>query len=51
MVIYKVCGKKENHKQNYPGKACGRQFISNHEITYRGCLSGIVNLVNIMLVR
>jgi IS1 family transposase/transposase-like protein len=44
-------GKKDNHKQNYLCKDCGRQFISDHEITYRGSLSGIVSLVKIMLVR
>jgi transposase-like protein len=44
-------GKKDNRKQNYRCKDCGRQFISSHEITYRGCLPAIVNLVKIMLVR
>ncbi|MDR1302153.1 MAG: IS1 family transposase [Treponema sp.] len=44
-------GKKGNHKQNYLGKDRGRQFISDHEISYQGCLSGIVSLVKIMLVR
>jgi transposase-like protein len=44
-------GKKNNHKQNYRCKDCGRQFISSHELTYRGCLPEIVSLVNIMLVR
>ncbi|MDR1445013.1 MAG: IS1 family transposase, partial [Treponema sp.] len=29
-------GKKSNGKQNYLCKDCGRQFISDHEMTYRG---------------
>ncbi|MDR1029712.1 MAG: hypothetical protein LBL76_02425 [Treponema sp.] len=44
-------GKKSKGNQNYLGKDCGRQFISSHELTYRGCLPEVVNLVNIMLVR
>jgi transposase-like protein len=44
-------GKKSNGKQNYLCKDCGRQFISGQDITYRGCLSGVVNLVNTMFVR
>jgi hypothetical protein len=31
--------------------APGRQFISDHEMTYHGCCSWVVNLVKIMLVR
>jgi transposase-like protein len=44
-------GKKSKGNQNYLGKNFGRKFISSHEITYRGCLPEVVNLVNIMLVR
>ncbi|MDR1316083.1 MAG: IS1 family transposase, partial [Spirochaetales bacterium] len=44
-------GKKSNDKQNYLCSGCGRQFISDHEMTYRGCLAGIGSLVKIMLVR
>jgi IS1 family transposase/transposase-like protein len=44
-------GKKSNGKQNYLCKNCSRQFISDHEKTYQGCLSGIAAAVKIMLVR
>ena len=44
-------GKKYNGAQNHCCKDCGRQFISDHEKTYRGCLSGIAELIKIMLVR
>jgi hypothetical protein len=30
---------------------CGRQFIGDHEMTYRGCLSRVAGLVKIMLVQ
>ncbi|MDR0567798.1 MAG: IS1 family transposase, partial [Spirochaetaceae bacterium] len=42
---------KNNGSQNYLCKDCGRQFIADHEKTYRGCLTGIAELVKIMLVR
>ncbi|MDR0569517.1 MAG: hypothetical protein LBG87_09980 [Spirochaetaceae bacterium] len=44
-------GKKSNGSRNYLCKDCGRQFIADHEKTYRGCLTGIAELVKIMLVR
>jgi transposase-like protein len=44
-------GKKSNGPQNYQCKDCGRQFIDDHEKTYRGCLSGITALIRIALVR
>jgi IS1 family transposase/transposase-like protein len=44
-------GKKNKGKQNYLCKDCGRQFIGDHQMTYRGCFSWIANLVNSMLVR
>ncbi|MDR2793546.1 MAG: IS1 family transposase, partial [Treponema sp.] len=34
-------GKKNKSKQNYPCKNCGRQFIRDHERTYRGTLSRV----------
>ena len=44
-------GKKYNGKQNYLCTQCGRRFASDHEMTYRGCLSWVVEPVKIMLVR
>jgi predicted RNA-binding Zn-ribbon protein involved in translation (DUF1610 family) len=44
-------GKKSKGKQNYQCKDRGRQFLSDHEKPYRGCLSRVVELVKIMLVR
>jgi hypothetical protein len=44
-------GKKINHKQNCRCKGYRCQFISDQELTCRGCLSGIVALVKIALVR
>ena len=44
-------GKKYNGPQNYLCKACRKQFISDHKKTYRGCLSWIAGIVQIMLVR
>jgi transposase-like protein len=44
-------GKKSNGPQHYLCKDCKHQFISDHKKTYRGCFSGIANLVTIMLVR
>jgi transposase-like protein len=43
--------KKNNGKQNYLCKDCGRQFISDQDITYQGCRSWVVNLIKIMFVR
>jgi transposase-like protein len=44
-------GKKSSGYQNYLCKDRGHQFVSEHEKTYRGCLSGLAGLVKIMLVR
>ena len=45
-------GKKSyNRKQNYQCKSCGRQFIGNHALIYKGCLSSITQCVLLMLVR
>jgi IS1 family transposase/transposase-like protein len=44
-------GKKSNRAQNYLCKACGKQFISGLERTYRGTLSCITGMIKIMLVR
>jgi IS1 family transposase/transposase-like protein len=44
-------GKKSNRAQNYLCKACGKQFISDAEKTYRGALSYITDIIKIMLVR
>jgi transposase-like protein len=44
-------GKKYNGAQNYLGKDCGRQFIADHERTYRGCLPEMVDTIKNMLVR
>ncbi|MDR2786213.1 MAG: hypothetical protein LBB83_09900 [Treponema sp.] len=42
-------GKKNKSKQNYRCTDCGRQFISDHERTYRGTLSWVKNMIKIML--
>ena len=44
-------GKKYNGPQNFLCKACRKQFISDHEKTYRGSLLWIANIAKIMLVR
>jgi transposase-like protein len=44
-------GKKPNGKQLYKCHDCNRQFIADHEKTYKGTLSTIVNQIRIMLVR
>jgi IS1 family transposase/transposase-like protein len=44
-------GKKHNGPQNYLCKGCGKQFISDHQRTYKGTLSCIHKLIQIMLVR
>jgi transposase-like protein len=42
---------KEQPKTHYLCTNCGRQCISDYELTYRGCHSWVVNLVKVMLVR
>ena len=44
-------GKKISKKQNYLCKDCGRQFIADHELTYKGCHSTINQRILKMLVR
>ena len=46
-------GKKPNGKQNYlcKNEKCGRQFIGNHNLTYKGCHSCINQKIKLMLVR
>ena len=44
-------GKKIDRKQNYFCKSCGRQFIGDHALTYKGCHSDIIRRVLLMLVR
>jgi IS1 family transposase/transposase-like protein len=44
-------GKKLKGIQNYLCKQCGRQFIADHERTYKGTLPGIVPRIKLMLVR
>ncbi|MDR2775059.1 MAG: IS1 family transposase, partial [Tannerella sp.] len=33
-------GRKISKKQNYLCKTCGRQFIGDHALHYKGCPSG-----------
>ncbi len=42
---------KCNKKQNYLCKTCGRQFIGDHTLKYKGCHSDINQKVRLMLVR
>jgi transposase-like protein len=44
-------GKKANGKQLYKCRDCNRQFISDHEKTYKGTLSTIGDKIRMMLVR
>lgn len=44
-------GIKRDGKQNYRCKACGSQFIGDHNLTYLGCHSKAIKLILIMLVR
>ena len=46
-------GKKPNGKQNYlcKNERCGRQFIGDHNLTYKGCHSNINHKITLMLVR
>ena len=47
----KLNGKKANGKQLYKCKECNRQFIADHEKTYKGTISTIVNQIRLMMVR
>jgi IS1 family transposase/transposase-like protein len=44
-------GKKTSEKQNYFCKDCGRQFIGNHALTYKGWHSDLIQKILLMLVR
>jgi len=44
-------GKKTYKKQNYLCKNCGRQFIGDHALRYKGCHSGLTLRILRMLVR
>jgi IS1 family transposase/transposase-like protein len=42
--------KKSSKKQNYLCKDCGRQFIGDHALTYKGCHSELIQKILLMLV-
>jgi len=42
---------KKNKKQNYRCNDCGRQFIGDHALTYKGCCSLLISKILLMLVR
>ena len=44
-------GNKSNKKQNYLCNACGRQFIGNHALSYKGCHSILIQKILLMFVR
>jgi transposase-like protein len=44
-------GKKSSEKQNYFCKNCGRQFIGDHSLSYKGCHSELNQKILRMLVR
>jgi IS1 family transposase/transposase-like protein len=44
-------GKKSSKKQNYFCKNCGRQFIGDHALKYKGCHSSLIHKILLMLVR
>jgi IS1 family transposase/transposase-like protein len=44
-------GKKSSQKQNYMCKACGRQFIGDHALSYKGWHSDLMHKILLMLVR
>lgn len=50
-INIKKNGKKKNKKQNYRCNDCGRQFIGDHALTYKGCFSGLISKILLMLVR
>ncbi|MDR0707606.1 MAG: hypothetical protein LBF60_07000, partial [Treponema sp.] len=43
-------GKKRDGAQNHRCSCRGRRFVGDHQMTYNGCLSGIVHMVKSMLV-
>ena len=44
-------GEKITKKQNYLCKDCGRQFIGDHALTYKGWHSALIQKILLMLVR
>jgi transposase-like protein len=44
-------GKKTSNQQNYICKECGRQFIGEHALKYKGWHSELIQKILIMLVR
>jgi transposase-like protein len=44
-------GKKSSKKQNFIGKECGRQFIGDHALAYKGCHSVLTQKILLMPVR
>jgi len=44
-------GKKKNGKQLYKCRDCNRQYIGDHEKTYKGTIPSVVNQIKLMLVR
>ena len=44
-------GKKSSKKQNYLCKTCGRQFIGDHALKYKGWHSELIHRILLMLVR
>jgi hypothetical protein len=44
-------GKKSSKKQNFICKDCGRQFIGNHALTYKGCHAVLTQNILCMPVR
>ena len=44
-------GKKPSEKQNYFCKNCSRQFIGDHALSYKGCHSGLIHKILMLLVR
>ncbi len=44
-------GKKNNKKQNYICKSCGRQFLGDHALSYKGCHSKLNKKIELMTVR
>jgi transposase-like protein len=44
-------GKKSSKKQNFICKDCGRQFIGDHALAYKGCHSVLTQKILLMPVR
>ncbi|SDE17369.1 Transposase [Riemerella columbipharyngis] len=44
-------GNKQNKKQNYLCKTCKRQFIGNHNLTYKGRASHMAAKILLLLAR